>query len=135
MATALVGTWRLLYTSSKSVAFHQGLTGLANTLPGAQFSGLVQQLAREGQMLDCEYTEELGSLNVSITGDWEVRLAVAAAAAAGTAAAAAHRSLLVKLSVWVPCGDRLASAAACTALCLGHRPLVLTHICEGTATN
>jgi hypothetical protein len=48
--------------------YHQGLTGLAKTLPRAQFSGVVQELQRDGDMLDCEYTEELGGVEVTITG-------------------------------------------------------------------
>jgi hypothetical protein len=53
--------------------YHQGLTGLAKTLPRAQFSGVLQELQRDGDMLDCEYTEELGGVEVTITGDWDVR--------------------------------------------------------------
>jgi hypothetical protein len=68
VTSALVGKWRLLYTSSNSMEYHQGLTGLAKTLPRAQFSGVVQELQRDGDMLDCEYTEELGGVEVTITG-------------------------------------------------------------------
>ncbi|CAM9803317.1 unnamed protein product [Chrysoparadoxa australica] len=75
---ALPGTWRLMYTSSKSMEFNQGITGLANTLPGAELQGLLQVLQKEGGLLDAYYEEELivsggKELTVTVTGDWEVR--------------------------------------------------------------
>jgi hypothetical protein len=84
----LAGRWRLLYTSSRSVEFNQGLTGVARTIGGSRFSGLVQELQREGSLLDCAYTEELGTLQVTITGDWEVSAAAAAPHAQRRTAAA-----------------------------------------------
>lgn len=80
LISKLEGEWRLLFTSSNSMEFNQGLTGLANTIPNARFSGLRQILHVDGMVFDAEYEEELAVGNdseeplvITVTSDWEVK--------------------------------------------------------------
>jgi hypothetical protein len=45
-AEELAGTWELLYTSSSSMVFNQGLTGVGKNLPRTEFSRLLQKLEK-----------------------------------------------------------------------------------------
>ena len=76
----LVGVWELIYSSSSTMKYNEGLSGLAGGL--TRFGGLQQELSSTKYLSDVEYTEEvigkLGgkSFEVKITGDWDVRTEV-----------------------------------------------------------
>jgi len=76
----LVGTWELLYSSSSTMKYNEGLSGLAGGL--TRFGGLRQDLSATKYLSDVEYMEEvigkLGgkSFDVKITGDWDMRTEV-----------------------------------------------------------
>ncbi|CEM27718.1 unnamed protein product [Vitrella brassicaformis CCMP3155] len=70
----LAGGWKLDYTSSDTVRFNKGLSGLAKTIPGSIFMKLEQQLLTDSILSDFEYTERIGSVDVTLTGVWDVRL-------------------------------------------------------------
>jgi len=73
----LVGTWDLLYSSSSTMKYNEGLSGLAGGL--TKFGGLQQQLSATKYLSDVEYTEQVISklggkpLEVKIKGDWDLR--------------------------------------------------------------
>ena len=74
---ALLGDWKLLYSSSSTMKYNEGLSGLAGGL--TRFGGLQQKIIGTKYLSDVEYTEQviakLGgkSFEVKITGDWELR--------------------------------------------------------------
>ena len=73
----LIGEWELLYSSSSTMKYNEGLSGLAGGL--TRFGGLKQKIIGTKYLSDVEYTEQvigkLGgkSFEVKITGDWELK--------------------------------------------------------------
>jgi PAP_fibrillin len=78
----LTGTWELLYSSSSSMKFNHGLTGLGGSVPNGKFSSLRQKLMLTKFMSDVEYTEHIAvkpvaaSFDVTVTGSWEIRKSI-----------------------------------------------------------
>lgn len=76
----LVGSWDLVYSSSSTMKYNEGLSGLAGGL--TTFGGLRQTLSATKYLADVEYAEQvvpkLGgkSYEVKITGDWDMRTEV-----------------------------------------------------------
>jgi len=73
----LLGEWELLYSSSSTMKYNEGLSGLAGGL--TRFGGLKQKIIGTKYLSDVEYTEQvvgkLGgkSYEVKITGDWDMK--------------------------------------------------------------
>jgi len=69
--------WQLLYTTSQSVRFNQGTTGLARVLPTAGFSRVRQSFSTDGVVRDVRLTEDLdtltGELTATMEGDFQVQ--------------------------------------------------------------
>jgi len=69
----LMGLWDLIYSSSSTMKYNEGLSGLAGGL--TRFGGLQQSLKATKYLSDVEYTEQvinkLGgkSFEVKVTGD------------------------------------------------------------------
>lgn len=76
----LVGTWDLIYSSSSTMKYNEGLTGLAGGL--TRFGGLQQKLTATKYLSDVEYTEKMvgkfggQEAEVRVTGDWDLRTEV-----------------------------------------------------------
>lgn len=72
------GEWELLYTSSSTMKFNKGLSGLVP--PNGQFGGLKQKLTASKYLADVEYIEQINagpaSFEVRVTGDWELKSSV-----------------------------------------------------------
>lgn len=74
----LVGDWELMYSSSSTMKYNEGLSGLAGGL--TRFGGLKQKIIGTKYLSDVEYTEQvigkLGgkSYEVKITGDWDMTM-------------------------------------------------------------
>lgn len=71
----IVGDWELLYTTSATMRFNKGLSGLVP--PGGKFGGLTQKLTSTKYLSDVEYIEQIdagpSSFEVRVTGDWELK--------------------------------------------------------------
>ena len=73
----LVGLWTLVYSSSSTMKYNEGLSGLAGGL--TKFGGLQQLLSATKYLADVEYTEQVigklggNSFEVKIKGDWDLR--------------------------------------------------------------
>jgi len=71
----IVGEWELLYTTSATMKFNKGLSGLVP--PGGKFGGLRQKLTSTKYLADVEYVEQIdagpSSFEVKVTGDWELK--------------------------------------------------------------
>ncbi len=76
----LIGLWTLIYSSSSTMKYNEGLSGLAGGM--TRFGGLQQLLSATKYLADVEYTEQvvgkLGgkSFEVKIKGDWDLRTEV-----------------------------------------------------------
>ncbi len=76
----LVGLWTLIYSSSSTMKYNEGLSGLAGGM--TRFGGLQQQLSATKYLADVEYTEQVNgklggkSFEVKIKGDWDLRTEV-----------------------------------------------------------
>jgi len=74
----IVGDWELLYTTSATVKFNKGLSGLVP--PGGKFGELRQKLTATKYLSDVEYVEKINagpsSFEVKVTGDWELKNSV-----------------------------------------------------------
>jgi hypothetical protein len=74
----IAGKWQLVYTSSSTLKFNKGISGLVP--PTGKFGGLVQILKANKFMSDMEYVETVnagpGSFDVRVTGDWELKSSV-----------------------------------------------------------
>lgn len=76
----LVGLWTLLYSSSSTMKYNEGLSGLAGGM--TRFGGLQQLLSATKYLADVEYTEQVNgklggkSFEVKIKGDWYLRTEV-----------------------------------------------------------
>lgn len=76
--TDVAGDWELLYTTSSTMKFNKGLSGLVP--PNGRFGGLKQTLKASKYLADVEYIEQINagpaSFDVKVTGDWELRNSV-----------------------------------------------------------
>ncbi len=78
----LVGNWDLLYTSSSSMKFNQGLTGVGGSFPNGKFGGVSQALTATKFLSDFEYKERVevnpssASFDVTVNGIWDIRKSV-----------------------------------------------------------
>ena len=74
----VAGDWELLYSTSSTLKFNKGLSGLVP--PNGKFGGLKQNLKASKYLSDVEYIEQINagpaSFEVRITGDWELRNSV-----------------------------------------------------------
>mmetsp|Transcript_9282 Transcript_9282/g.11725 ORF Transcript_9282/g.11725 Transcript_9282/m.11725 type:complete len:593 (-) Transcript_9282:76-1854(-) len=72
------GDWELLYTTSSTMKFNKGLSGLVP--PNGKFGSLQQKLTASKYLADVEYVEYINagpaSFDVRVTGDWELRSSV-----------------------------------------------------------
>jgi len=73
----LVGEWELVYTTSRSMKYNSGLTGLGNTLPQAELLGVSQTISLDNfDSYDVYTTEKLltlgRNLDAVIDGTWEL---------------------------------------------------------------
>jgi hypothetical protein len=77
-ANEIAGNWDLLYTTSSTMKFNKGLSGLVP--PNGKFGGLKQTLKASKYLADIEYIEHINagpaSFDVRVTGDWELRNSV-----------------------------------------------------------
>jgi len=79
----LAGSWDLLYTSSGMFKFNRGLTGLAGSVPNAEFGGLTQVIKVDDYYSDLNYVEKVvvkgseeNSFDAKVNADWELKKSV-----------------------------------------------------------
>ena len=74
---AIEGDWDLVYTTSRTMRFNRGLSGLGSSLPKAEFLGFEQKIVVNGYAFETVYTERLKtlgqSLDVVVEGAWELK--------------------------------------------------------------
>jgi hypothetical protein len=75
----VAGKWELLYTTSSTMKFNQGLSGLVPIGTG-KFVGLTQSLVASKYLQDVEYIEKIAAgpaqFEVKVNGSWELRSSV-----------------------------------------------------------
>ena len=74
----LTGDWDLIFTTSSTMKFNKGLTGLGGSFPNGKFGGVVQMLQATKWTSDIEYKERIevpagASFDVTVTGDWKLK--------------------------------------------------------------
>ena len=74
----LTGDWDLIFTTSSTMKFNQGLSGLGGSFPNGKFGGVVQKLQASKWTSDIEYKERIevpagASFDVTVTGDWKLK--------------------------------------------------------------
>ena len=77
-AEDLTGDWDLIFTTSSTMKFNQGLSGLGGSFPNGRFGGVVQKLQASKYTSDIEYRERIevpagASFDVTVTGDWKLK--------------------------------------------------------------
>jgi len=88
----LAGEWELIYSSSSTMKFNQGLSGIGGSFPNGKFAGLRQKLTFTKFLSDVEYLERIevnpgsNSFDVKITGNWELKRSVSLFTGASTIA-------------------------------------------------
>jgi hypothetical protein len=74
---AIEGDWDLVYTTSRTMRFNRGLSGLGSSLPKAEFLGFEQKIVVNGYAFETVYTERLKTLgrplDVVVEGAWELK--------------------------------------------------------------
>ncbi|EKU23329.1 hypothetical protein NGA_0031802 [Nannochloropsis gaditana CCMP526] len=74
---AMEGEWELAYSTSRTMRYNRGLSGLGKSLPKVEFLGFSQSIAVNGFALETVYTERLRTLgrdlNVVVEGAWELK--------------------------------------------------------------
>jgi len=74
----LTGDWDLIFTTSSTMKFNQGLSGLGGSFPNGRFGGVVQKLQASKYTSDIEYKERIevpagASFDVTVTGEWRLK--------------------------------------------------------------
>ena len=79
----IAGSWDLVFTSSGMFKFNRGLTGLAGSVPNAEFGGLKQIITVDNFFSDLEYIERINvngsdenSFDAKVNADWELKKSV-----------------------------------------------------------
>lgn len=74
---AIEGDWDLAYSTSRTMRFNRGLSGLGSSLPKAEFLGFEQRIVVNGYAFETVYTEKLKTLgrplDVVVEGAWELK--------------------------------------------------------------
>ena len=74
----LTGDWKLIFTTSSTMQFNKGLSGLGGSFPNGKFGGVVQKLKATKYTSDIEYKERIdvpagASFDVTVNGDWKLK--------------------------------------------------------------
>lgn len=78
----LKGNWELLYTTSGSMKFNNGLSGIGRSFPNGKFAGVRQELKSTKLYSDMEYKERIevnpsnASFDVTVNGSWDLRKSI-----------------------------------------------------------
>lgn len=79
----VAGSWDLLYTSSGMFRYNKGLTGLAGSVPNAEFGGLKQELIANKYLFEVKYVEKIAvksapenSFDAMVNGDWQLKKSI-----------------------------------------------------------
>lgn len=71
------GEWDLAYSTSRTMRYNRGLSGLGKSLPKAEFLGFRQSIVVNGYALETVYTEKLRTLgqdlDVIVEAAWELK--------------------------------------------------------------
>jgi len=74
---AIEGDWDLVYSTSRTMRYNRGLSGLGKSLPQAEFVAFRQSIAVNGYAFETVYTEQLKTLgrelDVVVEGAWELK--------------------------------------------------------------
>ncbi|KAM3576866.1 hypothetical protein VYU27_001232 [Nannochloropsis oceanica] len=74
---AMEGDWDLAYSTSRTMRYNRGLSGLGKSLPQAEFVAFRQSIAVNGYAFETVYTEKLKTLgrelDVVVEGAWELK--------------------------------------------------------------
>lgn len=74
----LTGDWDLIFTTSSTMKFNQGLSGIGGSFPNGRFGGVTQKLQASKYTSDIEYKERIempagASFDVTVTGNWKLK--------------------------------------------------------------